>query len=60
MKIILTRHGESEGNRHKIIQGHSEYPLSDLGLEQAKELAKWFVENQTNLTEIYSSDLRYK
>ncbi|NHK32294.1 MAG: histidine phosphatase family protein [Asgard group archaeon] len=58
MKIILARHGESEGNRHKIIQGHSDYPLSDLGIKQAKELAKWFVENKTNLTEIYSSDLK--
>lgn len=58
MKIILTRHGQSEGNRFNIIQGHSDYPLSDLGLEQAKELANWFLENQKDLSIIYCSDLK--
>ncbi|NHJ40617.1 MAG: histidine phosphatase family protein [Asgard group archaeon] len=57
MKVILARHGESEANRLGIIQGHSDYPLSDLGFKQAKELAEWLSINQKNLDGIYSSDL---
>ena len=34
-KLILLRHGESEGNAAKVIQGSGEYPLSDKGKEQA-------------------------
>jgi len=34
-KLILLRHGESEGNAARIIQGNGEYPLSDKGREQA-------------------------
>lgn len=34
-KLILIRHGESEGNAAKIIQGYGEYPLSEKGRAQA-------------------------
>ena len=41
MKLYLVRHGQSNGNLSKRHQ-HSDTPLSDLGKQQAKELAKRF------------------
>lgn len=34
-KIVILRHGESEGNAQKIMQGSAEYPLTPLGIEQS-------------------------
>jgi broad specificity phosphatase PhoE len=53
----MFRHGESEGNRLRIIQGHTNYPLSDNGVKQAIELANWFITSNYNVSAIYSSDL---
>lgn len=39
MTIFVIRHGESEGNRLGIIQGHLDYPLTDTGRKQALEAA---------------------
>ena len=36
-KLILLRHGESEGNASKVVQGDGEYPLSERGKKQALE-----------------------
>jgi len=41
MKLYLVRHGQSNGNQSKRHQ-HSNAPLSDLGRQQAQELAKRF------------------
>jgi broad specificity phosphatase PhoE len=39
MKLILVRHGESEGNKLLTIQGHKDYTLTAEGIEQARLLA---------------------
>lgn len=39
--VILLRHAQSEGNLHRIYVGHSELPLSSLGLKQAKVCADY-------------------
>jgi broad specificity phosphatase PhoE len=41
MKLYLVRHGQSNGNLNKRHQ-HSDTPLSDLGKQQAQELARRF------------------
>lgn len=41
MKLYLVRHGQSNGNLSKRHQ-HGDTPLSDLGRQQAQELAKRF------------------
>ncbi|MBI5065585.1 histidine phosphatase family protein [Candidatus Woesearchaeota archaeon] len=56
MKLYFTRHGETIENQQKIIQGHLEGTLSELGKEQAKRLAER-LKNEP-LDAIYSSDLR--
>ena len=39
MRLIITRHGETEENIKGIHQGHMPGILSKLGIEQAKKLA---------------------
>ena len=37
MKIIVTRHGETEWNAQKKIMGHIDIPLNETGLKQAEK-----------------------
>lgn len=53
--IYLTRHGETEWNEKKLIQGQSDIPLNKNGELQAKILGK-FLEN-INFDAVFSSDL---
>ena len=54
MAILLIRHGETEGNRKRIIQV-PETPLSDRGLEQAGRLGHRLA--SAGVTEIWTSHL---
>jgi broad specificity phosphatase PhoE len=54
--VLLARHGESDWNRSKQWQGFADRPLTDLGREQAAELARRLEE--TELDAVYSSDLQ--
>lgn len=38
--FYIVRHGETEYNVKKIVQGHSDSPLTEGGIEQAKKLAQ--------------------
>jgi len=51
----LVRHGETLYNRERRMQGHMDIPLSDLGLKEAKKLARRLQNEQYDY--IYSSDL---
>jgi len=55
MKIIITRHGETEENAAGILQGHLPGKLSKIGIEQAKKLAYRLKDESFDC--IYSSDL---
>jgi probable phosphoglycerate mutase len=54
-RLLLIRHGETAWNRATRIQGHTDIPLSPLGLAQAERLARAVAEEP--LAAIYSSDL---
>ena len=54
-RLILIRHGETAWNRATRIQGHTDIPLSPLGLAQAQRLAEALADEP--LAAIYSSDL---
>ena len=54
-RLILIRHGETPWNRIARIQGHTDIPLSPLGLSQAERVAEALADEP--LAAIYSSDL---
>ena len=53
--LYIARHGETEFNVKKILQGHCDSPLTANGLEQAKNLAEDL--KSVDFDVIYSSDL---
>jgi broad specificity phosphatase PhoE len=54
--LLLARHGETDWNASKIIQGQQDRPLNQTGFEQRKNL--FFMLNNVALTRIYSSTLQ--
>ena len=60
-QILLIRHGETDWNRIKRIQGHIDIPLAASGLEQAGRLARRLADEAQQggrIDAIYSSDLQ--
>ncbi len=56
MRLLLIRHGESEGNTEMRIQGRGDYPLTERGLEQALQLSERL--RGLPLAGLYSSPIR--
>lgn len=54
-RLVLVRHGETAWNRETRIQGHTDIPLSDLGLWQAEQVGRALADE--GLDALYSSDL---
>ena len=52
MKIYLMRHGQTDLNVQKRLQGSSEIPLNDRGRFQATETRKFLEENGINVTKM--------
>jgi len=55
LRLIILRHGETEANSQRIIQGHLDNRLSERGREQADKVAARLRDESIDL--IYSSDL---
>jgi len=56
LRLYLIRHGEVEGAASGKLLGRTDTPLSDQGLEQARQLAE--VLSIAQLSAVYCSDLR--
>src|SRR6476646_5188364 len=41
MRLVLVRHGQSEGNARGILQGRMDFGLTDLGRAQAEATARY-------------------
>ena len=54
-RVYLVRHGETIWNATRRVQGHSDIPLSEVGREQARLLAKRLANMEIDC--FYSSDL---
>jgi len=57
MDILLVRHGESEGNAQERMQGHSDYPLTERGRDQARRLSAWLETHGITWDRLYASPL---
>jgi len=55
-KFLVIRHGQSDANLNGIFAGHTNSPLSSLGLKQAEKNAEYISENYS-IDRVYSSDL---
>jgi 2,3-bisphosphoglycerate-dependent phosphoglycerate mutase len=53
--LYVVRHGETDWNRERRVQGHTDIPLNDEGRRQALQLAKELSETQFDAA--HSSDL---
>jgi len=56
MDLLVIRHGQSEADILKVIEGRANYNLTELGHKQAEVMAKWVKENYS-INKIYSSPL---
>lgn len=56
MKIIITRHGQTDWNALGKLQGHLDIELNDMGRKQAKEMGK-LIKNE-NIDLIITSPLK--
>jgi probable phosphoglycerate mutase/uncharacterized phosphatase len=54
--VYLVRHGETDWNAQRLIQGHSDIPLNERGREQARRLAARL--KNFPITQVCSSDLQ--
>ena len=55
MKLVFVRHGESDGNADGILQGQTEFHLSERGRSQSRSLRERFQMEGFRPTHIYSS-----
>lgn len=58
LKLLLIRHAQSTGNVERRMQGHGDYPLTQLGRSQTQKLADRLRQEQATPTAIYSSPLK--
>lgn len=57
MKLIIIRHGESEADILKVLEGRADYPLTERGRNQAISASKWIC-NHEEIDRIISSPLK--
>lgn len=55
-KLLIIRHGQSEANLQATFVGHTDSPLSELGMRQAECTADYVVSNY-HVDAVYASDL---
>ncbi len=57
-KIYLSRHGQDEDNANAILNGQRDTPLTEKGIDQAKELANKIKQLNLDIKKVYSSPLQ--
>lgn len=57
-RLLLIRHGQTDWNVQRKMQGHTDIPLNDTGFKQAQQAALYCKKFASSLTGIYASDLQ--
>ncbi|MDX9691907.1 MAG: histidine phosphatase family protein [Acholeplasmataceae bacterium] len=57
MKLVMVRHGQTDYNAKRLVQGRINNPLNTHGKKQARELASVFINQEENFDAIVSSPL---
>ena len=57
MIVYFIRHGETDFNKRCLIQGMSDIPLNDKGIQQAGLAAEWFEKQNITFDRVFSSPL---
>lgn len=58
VRLFVIRHGQTEHNVQKILQGHQDTDLNHTGIEQAKKLGTYLNQRHIKFDEVVSSDLK--
>jgi len=58
LKIYLARHGQDEDNANGVLNGHRDFPLTEVGINQAQTLADKIKNADIKFDAIYSSPLK--
>ncbi|SCU87653.1 LAFA_0E08020g1_1 [Lachancea sp. 'fantastica'] len=59
LRIFLIRHGQTAENSQKILQGHLDTDLNEIGIEQAQKLGQYLKQNRKiKFDQVFSSDLK--
>lgn len=58
VRLFVIRHGQTEHNVQKILQGHLDTDLNQTGRDQAKKLGEYLLERNIKFDSIASSDLK--
>ena len=56
--IYLVRHGQTLQNQAGLLQGRSDFPLNEMGREQARRVGAFFREQGVRFDAVYTSPLR--
>lgn len=57
-KIYLARHGQDKDNEMRILNGHRDMPLTEIGLDQASQVAQKIKDSGIHFDKVYSSPLQ--
>jgi len=56
--FFIIRHGQTDWNLERRLQGHTDIPINTTGIAQAKQAAHFLHQLSINPTRIYASDLQ--
>lgn len=57
IRLFIIRHGQTDHNVKKILQGHRDIPLNGTGIKQGQQLGEYLLKEGIKFDAVYSSDL---
>lgn len=56
--IYIIRHGQTAMNKSQVLQGRSDHPLNETGIEQAREAAAQLAKSGVSFSHVFASPLQ--